>query len=40
MIVSRPGTNPLTIAVHLAMEEGFIQLEGSPFIPRTVEGRE
>ena len=28
MIVSRPGTNPLTVAVHLAMEEGFIPIGG------------
>ena len=28
MIVSRPGTNPLTVAVHVAMEDGFIPLEG------------
>jgi len=28
MIISRPGTNPLTIAVHLAMEEGFIPIGG------------
>ncbi len=28
MIVSRPGTNPLTAAVHHAMEEGFIPIGG------------
>ena len=28
MIVSRPGTNPLTVAVHLAMAEGFIPIGG------------
>ncbi len=28
MIVSRPGTNPLTVAVLLAMEEGFIPIGG------------
>ena len=27
-IVSRPGTNPLTVAVLLAMEEGFIPIGG------------
>ena len=28
MIVSRPGTNPLTVAVHIAMEDGFIPIGG------------
>ncbi len=28
MIVSRPGTNPLTVAVHLAIEDGFIPIGG------------
>tara|TARA_B100002051_G_scaffold268615_1_gene298726 strand:- start:107 stop:280 length:174 start_codon:yes stop_codon:yes gene_type:complete len=28
MIVSRPGTNPLTAAVHMAMEDGFIPIGG------------
>ena len=28
MIVSRPGTNPLTVAVHVAMEDGFIPIGG------------
>ncbi len=28
MIVSRTGTNPLTVAVHSAIEEGFIPIGG------------
>tara|TARA_X000001036_G_scaffold419962_1_gene440340 strand:- start:3401 stop:3574 length:174 start_codon:yes stop_codon:yes gene_type:complete len=28
MIVSRSGTNPLTVAVHVAMEDGFIPIGG------------
>ena len=28
MIVSRSGTNPLTVAVHVAMEAGFIPIGG------------
>ena len=28
IIVSRSGTNPLTAAVHVAMEDGFIPIGG------------
>ncbi len=28
MIVSRHGTTPLTVAVHVAMDEGFIPIGG------------